>query len=72
MMILTVDNLATRYHKTPTEIVETGTSFDMYVIDTATKWAKYQRELSENKTTMGEKTFSNEELVEIFNKTKKG
>lgn len=49
-MILTIDNIAYRYKILPTEVLERGTTFDLYVIDIATKWRNYQQEKQEGKT----------------------
>ena len=50
MMILTLDNLATRYHCLPSEAMANGTTFDLYVLDVSAKWSKHQQDISEGKT----------------------
>ena len=50
MMILTLDNLATRYHCLPSEAMANGTTFDLYVLDVSAKWSKRQQDISEGKT----------------------
>ena len=52
-MILTIDNIAYRYKILPTEVLERGTTFDLYVIDIATKWRNYQQEKQEGKQPSG-------------------
>jgi hypothetical protein len=46
-MILTVDNLASRYHVLPTEVMSRATTFDMHVMDVATRYARHQQERAE-------------------------
>jgi hypothetical protein len=43
-MLLTVHNLAKTYGLMPSEVLERGTTFDLYVLDVHTKWVKYQHE----------------------------
>lgn len=42
--MLTVDNLAQRYSKLPTECLAHATTFDLQVADIATKWANHKTE----------------------------
>lgn len=48
MMILTLDNLAHRYNCLPSQALEKGTTFDLYVLDISAKWNRYQNERAEN------------------------
>lgn len=41
-MILTLHNLAKTYKMLPSEILERGTTFDLYVLDTFSRYVKYQ------------------------------
>lgn len=41
-MILALDNLATRYHCLPSQILSTGTTFDLRVCEVATMWINRQ------------------------------
>ena len=50
MMVLTLDNLATRYHVLPTEAMERATTLDLYVLDVATKWQTYQQQRANGKS----------------------
>lgn len=43
-MIITLDNLASRYHCLPSEAMERGTTFDLYVLDISAKWQNRQNE----------------------------
>ena len=49
-MILTLDNLATRYHCLPSQAMAQGNTFDLYVLDVSAKWSKRQQDISEGKT----------------------
>lgn len=44
MMVLTLHNLAHNYHLLPSEILSRGTTFDLYVLDTHTRWMRKQDE----------------------------
>ena len=44
MMLLTVDNLAHRYHCLPSEVLERATTLDLHVIDLSSKWQRHQHE----------------------------
>lgn len=41
-MILTLDNLASRYHILPSEAARNADTFDIYVMDLSSKWNKKQ------------------------------
>ena len=43
-MILTLDNLACRYHVLPGEALARATTFDLHVMDTAVRHQRYQQE----------------------------
>lgn len=48
-MILTLDNLAARYHCLPSEAMARGTTFDLYVLDVSAKWSQYQQDVRDGK-----------------------
>lgn len=43
--VITLDFLARRYSATPTEILQSGTTFDLYVAETAAGYEAYQRKV---------------------------
>jgi hypothetical protein len=43
-MILTIDNLAERYHCLPSEILERATTFDLYTVNISAKWQEHQQQ----------------------------
>jgi len=52
--MLTIDFLAKRYGKLPSEVMSQGTTFDLYVSDTAVKYQNwlYEKEQGNNTNTM--------------------
>ena len=50
-MILTLDNLASRYHCLPSEALERGTTLDLHVLDVSARWSNHQHELAEAERT---------------------
>lgn len=47
-MVLTVDNLAHRYKLLPSEVLARADTFDLHVMDVATRYLKVQRQKYEN------------------------
>lgn len=43
-MILAIDNMASKYHCLPSEVLATGTTFDLRVCEIATMWHNRQNE----------------------------
>ena len=52
-MIITLDNLATRYNCLPSQAMGQGTTFDLHVMDIATRWSNYQHEKAAGKPGTG-------------------
>jgi len=48
-MILSLDNLAHRYHCLPSEALSRATTFDLYVLDVSTRWQIHQQEQDRNR-----------------------
>lgn len=48
-MIITLDNLASKYHCLPSEAMERGTTFDLFVLDVSTKWYNRQQDIAQGK-----------------------
>lgn len=63
-MILTLDNLASRYHCLPSEVLCRATTFDLYVLDVSAKWALYQQQYAG--TDMPERIPTQEEMLEMI------
>lgn len=47
MMILTIHNLAKAYKVLPCEALAQGNTFDLYVLDVATKWQLHQQKIAD-------------------------
>lgn len=43
-LMVTIDNISTRYHKLPSEILAEATTFDLMVANTGILWEQKQRE----------------------------
>jgi hypothetical protein len=43
-MLVSLDNLASRYHLLPSECLQRADSFDMYVLNVSAKWEEKKRE----------------------------
>lgn len=44
MMIISLDNLAARYHCLPSEALARASTFDLHVLDVSSRWSKYQQD----------------------------
>ena len=59
----------------PSEILSKGSTFDMYVLDVATRWVKYQQEVAEGKESVTKTTSrsqpSQQELLAMIERVKK-
>ena len=59
----------------PSEILAKGSTFDMYVLDVATRWVKYQQEQAEGKESATKVTSrsqpSQKELMAMIERVKK-
>jgi len=49
LLLISLDNLAHRYHMLPSEALERATTFDLYVLDVSSRYVKYQQDLADNK-----------------------
>jgi len=45
--LITIDNICTRYHKLPSEILATASTFDLLVANTGIMWQHKQQEDAE-------------------------
>jgi hypothetical protein len=67
-MILTLDNLASRYHCLPSEALARASTFDLHVLDVSARWSNRQQE-----KTSGNKSAANlsqQEMMDMINRTK--
>ena len=69
-MILSLDNLATRYHLLPSEALERATTFDLYVLDTGARWVRHQQDLADGKTSSNTSKFSVKQMQDMMKQAK--
>jgi hypothetical protein len=69
MLLLTLHNLATTYNLLPSEALVRSSTFDLMVLDVATKWSKYQQTIADGKT-MPSKKLTQEEMKSMINRAK--
>jgi hypothetical protein len=50
-LLVIIDNISTRYHKLPSEVLAKATTFDLLVANTGTMWEIKQREEAEAKAS---------------------
>ena len=70
MMVLTLDNLASRYNCLPSEALQRATTLDLYVLDVSAKWSKYQSELAEGTGTKATPKLSQEQMMSMIKSVK--
>lgn len=68
-MILTVHNLAKEYAVLPSQALDTATTFDLYVLDIATKWQIHQQNKEQGKP-VETKDFSQETLKSMIDRVR--
>ena len=71
MMMLTLDNLAVRYHCLPSEAMSRATTFDLKVLDVSAKWSRYQSDLAEGKVPLEKKyNLSQEQMLDMLKQSR--
>jgi len=68
-MILTLDNLAARYHCLPSEALARSSTFDLYVLDVGARWSNYQHEKANGKTP-AKKDLTQAEMLAMVQRVK--
>lgn len=66
-MILTLDNLAQRYGKLPSEVLSSASTLDLYVMDAAVSYRDYQQRKADGKVAVD---YTTDELQDIIRKTR--
>jgi hypothetical protein len=72
-MLITLDNLAHRYHCLPSEALARASTFDLKVLDTSTKWHNYKAEQADRREGSSNKppeSYSQEQLMSILKQVK--
>lgn len=68
-MILSLDNLAHRYGILPSEAMQRGSTFDLYVLDVSSRYVKYQQDLAKGRV-QAPQTLSQDQMAEMLLKAK--
>jgi hypothetical protein len=71
-MIVTVHNLAKNYKLLPSEVLERGTTFDLYVLDTATRYIRYQQDIADGKVVKKDNKLSQQEMLDMIQRARSG
>lgn len=67
-MILTIDTLAERYKLLPSEVMNRGSTFDLYIMDAAMSYHNHQH--SKNMKEVNPNDYSTDELLDMMKKVK--
>lgn len=70
LSILQIDGIAKRYGKLPSEVLKHADTFDLYVMDIALTFEQYHHKKAMNKGQEPIDNYSNDQLLEMFNKGK--
>ena len=70
-MVLTLHNLAEKYKCLPSEALQRGNTFDLYVLDISTKWMNYQQDKAEGKVPKSKQP-SQEEMLAMIKSVRSG
>lgn len=65
-MLLTIDNLATRYHVLPSEAARNADTFDLIVLDLSSKWNKRQHDIQQNGGVEPQPELTQEQMAMIL------
>jgi len=68
--ILQVDGLGKRYGLLPSEVISRGNTFDLYIMDCALTFENYHQKKAMNKGKDPIPEYTQEQLLNIFNKGK--
>jgi len=69
-MILSVHNLAKTYKMLPSAVMSEATTFDLYVLDLATRYTNYQHEIAEGKIAKKEHRLSEKEMLDMIKRAR--
>lgn len=65
-----IDGLGKRYGMLPSEVLRRADTFDLYILDAALTFEQYHQKKAMNKGQIPTDMYSNDQLLEIFNKGK--
>ena len=65
-----IDGIGKRYGLLPSEVLKRADTFDLYIIDAALTFEQYHHKKAMNKGQVPVEAYSNDQLLEMFNKGK--
>lgn len=69
-MVLTLHNLARAYKMLPSDVLCQATTFDLYVLDVATKWQNHQQAVAAGKEVDKRTHPSESEMLEMIKRAR--
>lgn len=69
-LMLSLDNLASRYGLLPSEALARATTFDLTVLDISAKWENYQRAKAENGGRPPTPELTQDQMMDMINRVK--
>lgn len=69
-LMLTLDNLASRYGMLPSEALVRASTFDLTVLDISAKWENYQRAKAENGGKLPAPQLTQAQMMDMINRVK--
>lgn len=70
MAIMRIDGIAKRYKMLPSRVLQESDVFDLYIIETALNYEQYLHKKAQNKGQPPAEAYTQEQLMEMFNKTR--
>jgi hypothetical protein len=67
--IVSLDNLASRYHMLPSQALESATTFDLYVMDVAVRYERHRHQVATGAKT--DTKLSREQLQSMIDRVRK-
>ena len=68
--LVSLDRLASRYHLLPSQALESGTTFDLYVMDVAVRYERYRHEIETG--AKKETNLSHQQMQAMIDRVRKG
>lgn len=68
LSLLQLDSLGKRYGLLPSEVLYRGDTLDLYVMDAALTYELFEHEKAKNKGKIPANVYTQEQLINIFNK----
>lgn len=69
-MLLTIDTLAQRYKVLPSQCLEQASTFDLYVMNTATEWSSRQQAYAQSGSSLPTPHLSRDEMMSMLSRTR--